>query len=267
MTIISLPAFWMPFVCMIVTEASADSHRKEINECIVITMEALQGILVSILCFYCDSDFRKVLCQVFKSRERISSVDSQENLAPKKSKTSSPKDSSPDFQPKSDFCSWQEVVIRARSSISDPNSNIINIPAEKRTRKLGVGLNNSVQRLTNGSLSLELPQKHAFKDVMLRARPISIAPPMSPPIPKHIPDEILDDVQLFDFYYKNLDTIFISSVIPQAFDEVKIEEKRSSVQKIRKMLSLVQDKTLNSKLSGNLSYDEQSTSDDTCNYR
>lgn len=265
MTIMCLPAFWMPFVCMIITEASTDSHRKEINECIVITMEALQGILVSILCFYCDNDFRKVLCQVFKRRERTSSVDSQENLAPKKSKTSV--QSSPDFQPKSDCCSWQEVVIRARSSICDPNSINIHVPAEKRTRKLGVGLNNSVQRLTNGSLSLELAQKHAFKDVTLRARPISIAPPMSPPIPKHIPDEILDDVQLFDFYYKNLDTIFISSVIPQALDEVKIEEKRSSVQKIRRMLSLVQDRTLNSKLSGNLSYDEQSTSDDICNYR
>lgn len=210
-----LPTFWMPFVCMIVTEASADSHRKEINECFVITMEALQGILVSILCFYCDIDFRKVLCQVFKSRERISSVDSQENLAPKKSKTSSK--SSPDFQPKRDCSSWQEVVIRARSSIPEP-------PAGKRTRKLGVISKGSVQRLTNGNLSLELTQKHAFKDVMLRARPISIAPPMSPPIPKHIPDEILDDVQLFDFYYKNLDTIFISSAIPQAIDEVKIEE-------------------------------------------
>lgn len=260
-----LPAFWMPFVCMIVTEASADSHRKEINECLVITMEAVQGILVSILCFYCDIDFRKVLCQVFKSRERISSVDSQENLAPKKLKTSS--QSSPDFQPKSDCSSWQEVVIRARSSISEPNSINIHIPAENRTRKQGVSSKGSVQRLINGNLSLELPQKHAFKDVMLRARPISIAPPMSPPIPKHIPDEILDDVQLFDFYYKNLDSIFISSAIPQAIDEVKIEEKRSSVQKIRRMLSLVQDKTLSSKLSRNLSYDEQSTSDDTCNYR
>lgn len=265
MTIICLPTFWMPSLCMIITETSQDNHRKEINECIVIIMEALQGILVSILCFYCDRDFRRVLCQVFKSRERISSVDSQENLAPKKSKTSL--QSSTDFQPKSDCCSWQEVVIRARSSISDPNSINIHVPTEKRKRKLGVHSKDSVQRLTNGNLSLELPQKHAFKDVMLRARPISIAPPMSPPIPKHIPDEILDDVQLFDFYYKNLNSIFISSAIPQPIDEVKIEEKRSSVHKIRKMLSLVQDKTLNSKLSGNLSSDEQSTSDDTYNYR
>ena len=253
----------MPFVSMIVTEASKNVHRKEINECIVITMKALQGILVSILCFYCDKVFIKVLCQVFKSRERNSSVDSQENLAPKRSKNSL--QSTPDFQPKSDCNSWQEVVIRARNSVSDPNSISIHIPTQKRTRKLGVSTKDSVQSLTNNNLSLEIPQKHALKAVVLRARrPISIAPPLSPPIPKHIPDEILDDVQLFDFYYKNIDTIFISSVIPQAVDEVKIEEKRSSVQKIRKMLSLVHDKTLNTKLSGSLSSDERCTSGDSC---
>ncbi|CAO1397390.1 unnamed protein product [Diamesa serratosioi] len=265
MTIICLPVFWMPFGCMIITEISKDEHRQEIRENFVILMKALQGILISILCFYCDKDFRKVLCQVFKSRERILSVDSRETLAPKKSKSST--QSSPDSPPKSDCCSWQEVVIRARSSISDPNSISIHVPAQKRTRKLGVSSKDNVQRINNINSSLELPHKHAFKDVMLRARPLSIAPPMSPPIPKYIPDEILDDVQLFDFYYKNIDTIFISSVIPQSVDEVKIEEKRSSVQKIRKMLSLVQDKTLSTKLNGNLSFDEQNPSDDICNYR
>lgn len=32
-------------------------------------------------------------------------------------------------------------------------------------------------------------------------------PQLNPPLPKKIPNQILDDVQLFEFYYKNLNII------------------------------------------------------------
>lgn len=39
---------------------------------------------------------------------------------------------------------------------------------------------------------------------------LATSKPMTPPLPKIIPDKILDDIQLFNYYYQNLDKILIN---------------------------------------------------------
>lgn len=84
---------------------------------------------------------------------------------------------------------------------------------------------------------------------------------VTPPLPKNIPNQILDDVQLFDFYYKNLNSIYINEATPniQTCIESDDSDGHASVKRISRMLSFGSDKAESlKKLSQLTSDDEQS---------
>jgi hypothetical protein len=103
--------------------------------------------------------------------------------------------------------SWQDVVNCAKNSIYYENSAII-------------GSHNSISSSPEPcdiQKPLESIHRLTIRQVMQKAKNLpqieenSVKKCFTPPVPKTIPNQILDDVQLFDFYYKNLDSIFIAN--------------------------------------------------------
>lgn len=114
------------------------------------------------------------------------------------------------------------------------------------------GDNKEVLSYTNNSSN---NQRHTIRQVMLRAKKnvpqVERMTPKKcsmPPIPKIIPNQILDDVQLFDAYYKSLDSLPASSDSGDLHEANKdAQNKRISLKNIGRafMPRHSQHKTLN----------------------
>lgn len=147
--------------------------------------------------------------------------------------------------------SWQDVVACAKNSVCYEN-DISTAPEPYRNRD---------------EVIYELPRpidsnrRHTIRHVMMRAKHNNISniedimPPkvITPPLPKNIPPEILDDVKLFDFYYKNLDSIFITDSSESVTTRSSIlsddvEKRASSGNRISRMLSFGQQQAAKKKL-------------------
>lgn len=162
--------------------------------------------------------------------------------------------------------SWQEVVACAKNSVCYDNeiASISSISTAPEPYKRNDEVIYEFPKTVHGS------RRHTIRHIMMRAKNNNnlsqveeIAPRKvsTPPLPKNIPPEILDDVQLFDFYYKNLDSIFITdgteSIKTRSTDDTKNEdvEKRSSSSRISRVLSFGQQQAARKKL---ISIDENS---------
>ncbi|CAG9802842.1 unnamed protein product [Chironomus riparius] len=133
------------------------------------------------------------------------------------------------------YSHWNDAVVYANSSVCYDNDivyeNISTLPEPYKADN-----NENVNHSRNSS-----NQRHTIRQVMLRAkknlphvdnvapRKLS-APPI--PIPKIIPNQILDDVQLFDAYYRSLDSVCTSS---DSNDQVESSNKRISIKNISKV--------------------------------
>lgn len=143
--------------------------------------------------------------------------------------------------------SWQDVVTCARNSVCYDNdigsiSTISNAPEPFKNYNEPIY---EVPKVGDGT------RRHTIRQVMMKAKNINLSaieevmPPkvISPTLPKNIPPEILDDVQLFDFYYKNLDSIFIGdgeNVTARSSISSEDPEKRVSGNRISRLLSFGQ---------------------------
>lgn len=147
--------------------------------------------------------------------------------------------------------SWQDVVTCAKNSVCYEN-DISSAPEPYRNR------DEVIYELPR---AIDSNRRHTIRHIMMRAKhnhddlsnvDEKIMPPpkvIAPPLPKTIPPEILDDVKLFDFYYKNLDSIFITDSSESVTTRSSIlsddVEKRSSSSsnRISRMLSFGQQAT------------------------
>lgn len=142
--------------------------------------------------------------------------------------------------------SWHEVVACAKNSGCYENeiASISSISTSPEPHKNCNEVVYEVPRSSDGS------RRHTIRHVMMRAKNHNLSSAeeimpkrvISPPVPKNIPSEILDDVKLFDFYYKNLDSIFIadgenvSSARSSNLND-EIEKRSSNNNRISRMLS------------------------------
>lgn len=148
--------------------------------------------------------------------------------------------------------SWQDVVTCAKNSVCYEND--ISTAPEPYTNRDEV-----IYELPR---AIDSSRRHTIRHVMMRAKHNNLSnieeimsPPkvIVPPLPKNIPPEILDDVKLFDFYYKNLDSIFItdsneSVTTRSSILSDDVEKRSSSGNRISRMLSFGQQQTTKKKL-------------------
>lgn len=253
---------------------------EELSKFLVISCFALQVIALFAI-FFAQPKVRKALKNFDKRRlcrKKISSQDSDASLAPSRiSRNSLCKDEA--YEP---INSWNDFVIRARSSVCEGNfytlephspiSTSPDPPSAKNRISLVLRPPNSHQ------MKADTTRRHAIRDIMWRAKnnlpkggnstssTPTAAKCVTPPLPKNIPNEILDDVQLFDFYYKNLNSIFIDDGAPSSavVTESDETESNSSVKRMSRLLSFGGDKPMSCKKITILRSDgEQSDIDST----
>lgn len=170
-----------------------------------------------------------------------------------------------------DTVDWDNFVAQARKSISERNENFYSAeprplsvssqPDPTRSR-FSIASQDSISSMS--SLGSNLP-RDSLRSIMFRAkhnmtREESLAnhhqPPIAPlkivpaPVPKNIPNAVLDDVQLFEYYYNNLSS---SSDTPEKPDESNTSDRRSSFNKLSRIKS---EKLKNPRLSRMKAFDE-----------
>jgi hypothetical protein len=174
---------------------------------------------------------------------------------------------------------WDNFVAHARKSISERNENFYS--AEPRPLSVSSQPDPTRSRfsiISQDSISGSHLPRDSLRSIMFRAkhnmsREESIANhhhhqlPISPmkidvpiPVPKNIPDAVLDDVQLFEYYYNNLSSLNSSSSDVQRPEEIAIpvdNNRRSSFNKFTRKISLSKPNSKpNSRLSRMKAFDE-----------
>lgn len=195
-----------------------DAH-KFMNE----FLEFLQILSLSIIYFI---QFPKTPSKLKSwSSSKMSSQNSNASLAP--SRLSHHRDDA--------YSNWHDAVVYANSSACYDNDivyeNISTLPEPYKADN-----NENVNNLRNSS-----NQRHTIRQVMLRAKknlphvenpaPRKLS---APSIPKIIPNQILDDVQLFDAYYRSLDSVCTNSDSTEQI-EPNNSSKRISIKNISKV--------------------------------
>jgi hypothetical protein len=264
---------------------------EELNKFLLIFFDVFQAFALCLI-FSIHPKVKRVFTRNSFFRKNISSQDSDTSLAQSRtSRNSLNKEDS-----REPINSWNDFVIRARSSICEenlytrePHSRISTIPdpstANPRisvVHQLPINTisschsnhaipNYSVPSLP-GSYNNTKRRRSTIREIMFGAkinlsRNGLVPTPASQPIhilPKKIPNVILDDVQLFDFYYTNLNKIVISDDEENfhvSFPEDDIEAKHA-MKKINRLLSFENDKPIK-RLSRLMSFDESSETDVT----
>lgn len=181
---------------------------------LIISSYALQGITLSFI-FFLHPKVRKM----FKSFRKQGSANGSDASLASRSSIRKGKNLKP-------INSWNDFVIQARSSICEGNfhttepQTAVSSSPDPTDNRLSLILQ-PPRRLQN--VHQDTKRRHTIRDIMQLAKSNSpkhptavptVAKCITPPLPKVIPNQILDDVQLFDFYYKNLNSIFIQE-IPQ----------------------------------------------------
>lgn len=268
---LSFPFFWLPFVIMLFESIHNTCGWEELNKFLMISCEALQLVVLSFI-FFAEPRVRKIFKNFDRRhfcRKKISSQDSDASLAPSKiSGNFSCKEEA--YEP---INSWNDFVIRARSSVCEGNLYTIEPhspistspdppPAKNRTSLV-------LKPPSSNQIKTDTTRRHAIRDIMWRAKNnvpkggsvTSLTPTaakcVTPPLPKNIPNQILDDVQLFDFYYKNLNSIFINDDSPPnvVADDT---DSNSSSKRMSRLLSFAGDRPMTcAKISSIIADDER----------
>lgn len=224
--VLSFPFFTVPFIVMLTQTVLGNCGNEELIKFLIISCNGLQGVSLSFL-FVLHPKMRNLF------RRKISSNGSKASLAPSAiSRCSTRKGESPE-----PISSWNDLVVRARNSICEGNSYstephaaaISSSPDPTKNRFSLIVQPTSLQNIQQDS-----KRRHTIRDIMQLAKsntsknPSSIptiAKCVTPPLPKNIPNQILDDVQLFDYYYKNLNSIFIQEIPQNHHQEATIDIK------------------------------------------
>lgn len=244
--IIVWPFFFLPFIIMLVDTMHNTCGWEELSKLLITSSYALQLIMLNFV-FFLNPKIQKLFENFYPCFwKKISSQESNVSLAP--SKTSRGSDG---LEP---IHSWNDFVIRARNSVcnenlytTEPRLSISTLP-DPPTSKIRTSL--VISPSNNAKVNSDQTRRHTIRDIMWRAKnnfqgnesvPENqpIAKCVTPPLPKNIPNQILDDVQLFDFYYNNLSSIFIDedSPTPHTSTINDDEEKASTMKRISKMMS------------------------------
>lgn len=227
---------------------------EELNKFLMTSCDSLQ-VMAFVTIFFLQPKVRTVIRKFERKkfcRKKISSQDSDVSLAPSRNSRNSinKDDISEPIQ------SWNEFVIRARSSFCDgniytvePHSQISTSPDPPVTKDRS----SLVLRPKNNQARASPARHHTIRDIMYRAKnnlskdisnpeTPSFPKRVTPPLPKNIPNQILDDVQLFDFYYKNLNSIFINENPPTNIaTESDDTESNSSVKRKSRLMTFARD--------------------------
>ena len=130
---------------------------------------------------------------VFKARH---SIDEERPVSPKKCVSTR--------------VTMKDIVLRATGSISRENSeeqpNSSEVKKKFSMKEIVLLARNS---LPKENISKDETKQEKFKRSSVKFKSMDDTP-STPPLPKDIPDQILDDIQLFDFYYKNLGTFRVA---------------------------------------------------------
>lgn len=238
--------FFLPFLINTASSTFNYCNWEEFLELSLTFIELLQSISLCLI-FLTKSLKTFSIPEIPWFSTKFSPHESNASLAPSRISSPSSRD-----EP---IYSWQEVVSCAKNSGCYENeiASISSISTSPEPHKNCNEVIYEVPRSSDGS------RRHTIRHVMMRAKNNNLSnveeimpkKVISPPLPKNIPSEILDDVRLFDFYYKNLDSIFIadgencsSARNSNLSDEV---EKRSSSNRISRMLSFGQQQQVNKK--------------------
>lgn len=201
--IVPVITFLLPFIFILISSLTEVCHWEDYYKLMMTFFEFLQTIAVCIILFL-PPIVNLPKLKNFWSTTKISSQNSNASLAPSRLSYNEP------------LNSWHDVVACAKSSCHENvlenesvTTTISTIPEPYKNDDNG-SLKNL--RLSDSSKRHKL----SIRQVMLRAKSnlshldeIHPRKCSTPPIPKIIPSIILDDLQLFDFYYKNLDSIHI----------------------------------------------------------
>lgn len=201
------------------------------------TIEGIFSISVVYLHFYCNQTVQSVMfklccCSKPKNNDELNEITVDQKLN-RNGFVNQELFVSPNSVDENSI-TWQDVVCKARHSVDEHRQE-----SPKNCGSTRVTMKDIVLRAT-GTISREnsivqpnsseVKKKFSMKEIVLLARSsmpkenISVKDetkqekfkrtstkfksfddtPSTPPLPKDIPDQILDDIQLFDFYYKNL---------------------------------------------------------------
>ena len=148
-------------------------------------------------------------------------------------------------QSKEPICSWNDFLMRARNSISEENVYVVDPRRAVSESPDPVPVQNR-SSLPDSKITKEAKRRHTIRDIMMGAKNESprsskvlapaVAKNVANPLPKNIPNRILDDVQLFDFYYKNLNSVLIEENHPNK-DRLKDDSTKESSVKFDDLLS------------------------------
>lgn len=222
----------LPFVTFLVQANLGNCGNEELIKFVMVSCSALQGISL-VLVFFLHPKVRKMLKSFNK---KVSTNASDASLAPSAISTKSSTRRNESIEP---FNNWNDFVTQARNSIcegnlytTEPQLIISSSPDPTKNRFSLV-----VQPSLDPSHQ-DPKRRHTIRDIMQLAKsnapkPSRIIPTVAkcvtPPLPKIIPNQILDDVQLFDFYYRNLNSVFIQEVPQhhQSFHQVEPVKTKS----------------------------------------
>lgn len=215
------------------------------SKILLLTIDALKGIFLSIFIILHSRIWNS--CKVLPNLKiftKQGTTESNVNL-------SLPRNFSAKAINQQDSVDWDNFVASARKSIIEHNENFYS--AEPRPSSVSSQPDPCrFSIISQDSISGHLP-RDSLRSIMFRAKhnmsrsesvasQAPIAPlkcVVPPPVPKNIPDEILDDVQLFEYYYNNLSSISSSSsdVNQQPKSEEPNIDQRSSFHKISKIFN------------------------------
>lgn len=231
--VLSFPFFSVPFVVMLTQTVLGNCGSEELIKFLIISCNGLQGTSLSFL-FVLHPKLRNLF------RKKVSSNGSKASLAPSAiSRSSNKKGESP--EPISPISSWNELVVRARNSIcesnlysTEPHAATISSSPDPTKNRFSL----MVQPASLQNTQQDSKRRHTIRDIMQLAKSNSsknppsiptVAKCVTPPLPKNIPNQILDDVQLFDYYYKNLNSIFIQEFPQNHHQEATVDIKPQNV--------------------------------------
>lgn len=252
------------------------------SKVLLLTIDAVKGLLVSI---FVISHSRILKCceslPNLKIFTKQSTTDSNVNL-------SLPRN----FSPK-DPTDWDNFVAHARESIEkssrekDENFHSIeprslSINSDPDPTKSRISTISSISQFSRDGSVNGVQRRDTMKNIMYRVKHDNMSrtdscvstPVKCPviPVPKNIPNEILDNVQLFDYYYNNLSSLnSLNSSVSQLSDTNSVQnadepsnaENRSSTHRLSlsRILPFNKPSKSNPRLSRMSAFDE-STSDE-----
>lgn len=131
---------------------------------------------------------------------------------------------------------WLDLVRQASTSSFchenfysiDPSPPVLRNFPSRRQRTQSENIPQTHQTKVN------FEQRRNIRDVMRRAK-TNFPEQQTPPLPKNIPNQIFDDVQLFDLYYKNLNSLCLAENIKNN-PEREIKED-NAIRRMKKLLT------------------------------